>query len=160
MGLSPDGTKIVIQSRIFDYITHEKICDIEHGNGVNGLFFLDSKRIITSAGTTRLNPHNVIIWNAESGQKIKGYSLHKGRDINNMVIVTDHQLTLSAGEDGTICVWEIETGKVIWSRKVGGMFSQVAVSADGRKGAFTDWYGPVVIDIDKIHQHRTSSLIK
>jgi WD40 repeat protein len=150
IGLSPDGTKIAIQSRIFDYMTHEKICDIEHGNGVNGLFFLDSKRIITFADTTNINPHNIIIWNTESGQKIKGYCLHKGRYINNMVKVPDRQLTLSAGEDGTICLWEIETGKVIWSRRVGGMFSHVAVSADGTKGVFTNWFGPVVIDIESI----------
>jgi WD40 repeat protein len=158
MGLSPDGTKIAIQSRIFDYITHEKICDVKHGNGANDLFFLpDSKYIVTSSGTTNINPHNIIIWNAESGQKIKGYCLHKERYINNMVMVPDRQLTLSSGEDSTICLWEIETGKVIWSRKVGGMFSHVAVSADGTKGAFTNWFGPVTIDIDKIRQHHAPS---
>jgi WD40 repeat protein len=74
-----------------------------------------------------------------------------------MVMVPDRQLTLSSGEDGTICLWEIETGKVIWFRKVGGMFSHVAVSADGTKGVFTDWFGPVIIDIDKIRQHHTDS---
>lgn len=149
--ISPDGKIIAVNSTIFNIDTREKIVDIEHGNVIDDIFFLpDSKRIVTSSGITSLNPHNIAVWDIETGKKLVGYVLHHGRHIGLMVMIPGGRYALSAGEDKSICIWEIETGKVIWTHGVGHLFSDVAVSADGSKGAATDYFAPFTFDLTKI----------
>jgi WD40 repeat protein len=101
IAISNDETKIAIDSFILDFKTLEVIQEISHGNKIYDLFFLpDSKRIVTSAGITSLNPYNIAIWDIESGKQLKGYNhLHMGRHIRDMVMVRGGHLALSAGDD-------------------------------------------------------------
>lgn len=152
--ISKDGTKIAVDEYIFHSNGHDLIQKIEHGNAINDLFFLpDSKRIVTASSTTSLNPHDIALWDIDSGKKLKGYILHRGLFISKMAMIPGGRFAISAGEDYRVCIWEIETGKVIWSRRVSGMFSRVAVSNDGSKAVVTNWFGPIEIDITVILRH-------
>jgi WD40 repeat protein len=154
IAVNSNETKIAVDSFILDFKTQKVIQKISHGNGIFDLFFLpDFKRIVTSAGITSLNPYNIAIWDIESGKQLKGYNhLHAGHHIRDMVMVQGGHLVLSSGDDGTICLWEIETGKKIWSRRVWESFQQIAVSQDGSKGAATTLFGPIDFDIPPFNQ--------
>jgi WD40 repeat protein len=149
--ISKDGTKIAVDEYILHSNGHDLIQKIKHGNAINDLFFLpDSKRIVTASSTTSLNPHNIALWDIDTGKKLKGHVQHRGLFINKMAMISGGRFAISAGEDYRVCIWEIETGKVIWSRRVGGMFSWVAVSDDGSKAVVTNWFGPIEINIAAI----------
>ncbi|MDR0335479.1 MAG: hypothetical protein LBI18_00130 [Planctomycetaceae bacterium] len=149
--ISKDGPKIAIDKYIFHSNGYDLVQKIEHGNMIDDLFFLpDSKRIVTASSTTALNLHNIALWDVNTGKKLKGYVLHRGLDISKMAMIPGGRFAISAGEDYRVCIWEIETGNVIWSRRVGGIFSWVAVSNDGSKAVVTDWFGPLEIDIESI----------
>jgi WD40 repeat protein len=149
--ISKDGTKIAVDEYIFHSQSHDLVQKIEHGNMIDDLFFLpDSKRIVTASSTTSLNPQNIALWDINTGKKLKGYILHRGLGISKMAMIPGGRFAISAGEDYRACIWEIETGKVVWSRRVGGMFSWVAVSNDASKAVVTNWFGPIEIDIESI----------
>jgi WD40 repeat protein len=141
VAISPDDARIASGSddktmRLWDIKTLKEVRKFDHGKyQVRAVAFSpDGKQIASgAAGDAESDP--VYLWDAESGKQVQTYKGHK-RDVTTVVFTTDGKRLLTAGLDGMLIVWEVETGKELQrlGKGVGsGVFYHAALSPDGKR---------------------------
>lgn len=73
----------------------------------------------------------LILWNLESGQHIRSFIGHKG-SVTSISFSPNGKYVVSAGEDGAVRMWEVETGRCGREWKDVGCMRQVCFSLNGR----------------------------
>jgi len=117
--VSPDGRYIATGSQdtnviIWDAATGTPIHTLENHTSVifEVKFSNDSTRLISGGGDT------IIVWDVESGTLLNSFDIH-GDIILDMDVSADNSLVFSGSFDGSIALWELESGNVIHSMEAG-----------------------------------------
>lgn len=145
LAFSADGRRLASASwsghvMIWDVETGELLHTlVEHRHPVSALAFSPDGRVLVSASYDR----HLIVWNAETGESIRTLRGHNGLVLGVAFIafspdgspLASGDLRLaSVGEDRTVRVWEVSTGREVLSlREHADMCLSVAVSPDGRR---------------------------
>jgi WD40 repeat protein len=159
VAFSPDGGQVISGSddktmRLWDCKTLKELRQFDHGKyPVRAVAFSpDGKQIASgTAGDTESDP--VYLWDAESGKQVRTFKGHQ-RDVMTVLFTPDGKRLVSAGLDGLLIVWEVETGKEL--KRIGkgvgsGVFYHAALSPDGKR-ALTAGYTDRVVrlwDLEK-----------
>ncbi len=94
---------------------------IGHPGGIHAAYSASGRTLVTGGGDNTLK-----VWDAESRRLLRSLECHKGPTENYsgkgaLAVVTavaisqDGRLAVSGGADGAICVWQVETGKLLRS---------------------------------------------
>ncbi len=146
---SPDGRYVATGSQdtnvvIWDLETREILHvlgdgSLEHGVPIfNVLFTHDSSRLI-SAGSDR-----IIVWDVETGaieRRVVGMHVDH---ILDMDISDDDQLVFSGSFDGSIRLWELDTGEIVQSMDA-GQITGARFFPDETQAVTSDQDGDVII---------------
>lgn len=103
----------------------------------------DGKIIIATDGT------DIKVFETESG-KLKRFISKKMDKINAIAISRDGKEIVSGSDDGTVRIWDIESGEQMESIPVGGRVISVAVEADNK----TLFCGNALSELKRIHRGR------
>jgi RNA polymerase sigma factor (sigma-70 family) len=71
------------------------------------------------------------IWDVGSGKELHLLQGH-AHAIANLAISPDGKTLASGGYDGTLCLWEMASGKKRWHGKIGSSLDEMAFAPDGR----------------------------
>lgn len=145
LGISPDGKRAVIGLVswlvIWDLETGGKLGEAQISTG--GLpfacAFSPDGRHIAVAGIkflhhreTNRETHFITLWNAAPLKEIRSFEAHEDR-IPSVFFLPGGRQILSGSMDGTIRIWDVETGEELArSRKESHATSHAALSPDGR----------------------------
>jgi WD40 repeat protein/serine/threonine protein kinase len=103
-----------------------------HDGGITGLVFsLDGRRIISGAEDPTRG--RLVLWDATTGKRLEP-SFEGCPKVNWVALHPDGRHLATACQDGTVRVWDLETGQSVWWRQ-GHRATQaanVAYSPDGR----------------------------
>jgi len=132
---SPDGSRAVSGGsdrtiRLWDTASGKEIRRFaENTEQVFALAFSpDGKRLISGPeGNFAIH-----MWDVETGKRTRSFEGHSKR-VDAVVFLPDGHSFISCGWDGTVRLWDAETGKELWQVKAGDNVRSVAVSADGRR---------------------------
>jgi WD40 repeat protein/serine/threonine protein kinase len=139
--VSPDGSRAVSAGRdgtlrLWDVATGTEVrrfvCDAGDARCV--AFQPDGRRILSGHDSR----HVICLWDVETGKKERRFEGHSG-PVHALAIPPDNRSFLSASEDGTVRLWEIETGREVQRLKHSGAVHAVAVSSDGRRVLSSGW---------------------
>lgn len=94
-------------------------------------FSPDNKYIAT--GATGVAPDPVILWDANTGQRIRSFDGHT-TDVNALSFTADGQTLVTVSNDGTAIAWDVPAGRKLqtFDPRAGALLS-VAVHPDGRR---------------------------
>ena len=137
VAFSEDGSRVVSGSddktmRVWEFKTGKEILKIDHGKyKVRAVAFSpDGKQLASGTGGTG-NSFPVYLWNVESGKQVQTFPGHQ-RDAMTVQFTPDGKRLLTAGLDGSLVVWDVETGKEL--RRMGkGVIYHAALSPDGKR---------------------------
>lgn len=117
--VSPDGRYIATGSQdtnviIWNAATGTPIHILENHSSVifEVKFSNDSTRLISGGGDT------IMVWDVASGTLLNSFDIH-GDIILDMDVSADNSLVFSGSFDGSIALWELETGNVIHRMEAG-----------------------------------------
>lgn len=96
-----------------------------HRRPVNALAFAATGELISGDGAGVVR-----VWSWPKGKLIHELEGHEG-PIYTLASSPDGSLIASGSHDQTVCVWSIETGKLVWRLDVGPRGMAVVFSADG-----------------------------
>ncbi len=149
VAISPDGQYIATGSQdtsviLWDFATGEVLHQL--GNGsighsvplFNVMFTNDSSQLI-SAGAD-----GIIVWDVLTGERINRFTNIHGDHILDMDISADDSLIFSGGFDGTVRLWELETGEIL-QRMDAGQVTGARFFPDETLGVTTDQNGNLII---------------
>lgn len=100
-------------------------------------FTPDGKRLLSASETLSL-------WDVDSGLCLHRFAGHE-KSVSAVCLSGDGRLALSGAWDGTIRLWEMDSGKCRRTIATGGTVSSVAMAADGRFLVSGRWDGNVHI---------------
>jgi len=132
VAFSPDGAKILSGSwdgwiKLWDKTNGQVIQFSSYNpNGVRSVKF-SSNGDYAISGSWDL----VRLWNVYTGQEIKSFSGHRGR-VMSVVFSHNERYILSCGEDKTIKLWEVSTGKLLFTRIQMNQDDWIVTTPDGR----------------------------
>jgi WD40 repeat protein len=127
---------------------------VRHMCGDHCIKFIDDDTFLTD-GDPRDNIENcgtgnVVLWSIHSKQPLRIFNkLHRGK-LWSIGIINDkegNKYVLSGGQDGKAILWELDTGKIVWSKRCGGCVG-IATSRDGRKAVISGKGDPILITFD------------
>jgi WD40 repeat protein len=132
VAFSPDGKRIVTAShdgtaRVWDAASGKALHVLEgHGEPVYAAAFSDEgERVATCAGDGR-----VFVWDVESGELLAMLEGHLGVVV--AVAFAPDGTVISAGQDGTLRRWHVDSERQVWGARVGSRpVNCLAVSPDG-----------------------------
>lgn len=112
---SPDGSRVVSfgndgTARVWDAKTGEQLLVLtEKGADGTGAFSPDSKLLATTGGSGFTD---IIIWDAQTGEKLKTIVGHTAW-INHLEFSSDGKWIASASSDRTAKIFDVETGRLL-----------------------------------------------
>jgi WD40 repeat protein len=128
------------KAEIWDLEEGRCLKQVQHFHGDKCIKFIDDDTFLTDgfprSGTATGVYGNVILWNLKTGTPIRKFSIHS-MDLNGGIgILYDkkgNKYILSSGNDNYAKLWNLDTGKIIWSKYYKNGV-KIGVSPDGKKG--------------------------
>jgi WD40 repeat protein/tetratricopeptide (TPR) repeat protein len=77
------------------------------------------------------NGQNILVWDLEPSRDIRTLKGHTG-NVHSVTFAPDGKRVASGGLDGTVKLWELDTGKEVWTAKHSDVVRQVRIAPDGR----------------------------
>jgi WD40 repeat protein len=136
--LSPslDGKKVAAAGfdgkvRVWDVASEREVLELEHGTGpVYTIAFSPDGTLLASGGFDA----KIRFCDARTGNPLKVLSKHTSFVVS-VAFSPDGRLLASCGSDGgdeTIRLWEVQSGKQVYKRKLKGFCRSLAFSPDGK----------------------------
>jgi WD40 repeat protein len=113
---------------VWDLEARDKHLTLEAG--VTALAFDPAGRYL-AAGTFSQNGQSVVVWDFEKQEKVFDLPGHHDR-INAVAFSPDGSWLVSGGDDSTIRVWNVLTGRLAVARQFDAAVQSLAFSSDGR----------------------------
>jgi len=145
---SPDGLHVATGGAAGDsQICLWRLPDLEkvaclagHGTDVHGLLFARGGERLVSTGPGR----TINVWNPETRERITQLTGQNG-NIFAVDCTPDGSMLATGADDGTICLWDMDTGRLIHTLRHAGEGFVADLSPDGRWLATTGSNSQVVI---------------
>jgi WD40 repeat protein len=138
------------KAEIWDLNHGKCIQSIIHRRGRDCILFVDDNHFLTDAfpdhPSLRLD-NNVIMWNIKDGSRVRGYCPHE-MELSGIGIVynkNNERFILSGSKDRRACLWNLDTGKIIWSKRFRDEV-RIGVSKDGRRAVLGSFGDPILIE--------------
>lgn len=94
------------------------------------------------------------IWDLRSRAELQTFRWHTDK-IWTVAVSPDGDLVATGGQDKTLRIWEVKTGKELGRVSATGIFSCVRFSLDGKRVLSTNWDGEMrIFDIQHTSLHR------
>ncbi|XP_072169005.1 uncharacterized protein [Diadema setosum] len=98
-----------------------------HHEGVNCVHFcMKDSHIITGS-----DDKTCVLWNRDTGEKVQEFKDH-GSIVSDCHMSPDSTKLVSGCWDKKVRVWDVETGKVLWTATHGGIVTCSQISHDGK----------------------------
>src|SRR5262249_10290077 len=131
--LSADGKQAAVggaegAARVYDTTTGKMTLELQAPKGASALAFSPDGKTLALADTdAAVSP--VRLFDAATGKELAVLEGHTSA-VYGLMFSSDGKRLASAGQDGTLRVWDVAAKKTLWRATVGGTVSQVAFSAD------------------------------
>ncbi|MDX2241061.1 MAG: hypothetical protein NW224_10295 [Leptolyngbyaceae cyanobacterium bins.302] len=122
--------------KVWDLMTGEKLRVLDNGYAIRPKHFVFSSdgKLLAGGGFDGIK-----IWNFETGEQVQRITKHKNVRyhehldiVGNCVFSPEGELLFSAGSDGSIQIWSVETGQNVGTLDGENRIGWVAMSQDGR----------------------------
>ena len=142
----PDGSQIATAGSdgatiLWDIHTGKEIARLPHAGPVLDLGFTpDGQRLLTrsrEAGVSRGN-----LWDIATGTRVAGMTLGDPGGVTSLSLSRDRRLAATSGSDGTIRVWDTQTGQEIRrfeeARRPDGSAPGIEIAGNGQRLAWLE----------------------
>jgi len=140
---APDGVHVASGSKdrrafVFEMTTGRLVKELEQNNQVLGVAFSGDSKYLFTCGDNA-----VYMWEIATGKKAKTFEGTGSYAVNSIAVTPDGRRLLAGGEDKILRLWDLTTGKEIWSsapkgtdasKGITSTITAVAITADGRRG--------------------------
>ncbi len=130
VAISSDGKYILSGSAnkmyLWDQEQRKRMREFQGHTGRINSIAINEKQVLTGSddGTLRL-------WDLETAQTIKAFSVGSGASVNSVVLSPNAKFALSGSADGTLCLWDVAQGKMVKELKGhSSSINSVALSAN------------------------------
>ena len=123
---SPNGDWLALDGRdliyVYDMTTRQRVANITKPDLPEGFVFTslaispDGTRVVGTTG----NPEEVegpagdiILWDVATAQELLRYPVEHTRTINSVAVSPDGRNVLTASDDNTLILWDLQTGQVL-----------------------------------------------
>jgi WD40 repeat protein len=123
---SPNGDWLALDGRQFIYVyntaTRQRVTNITKPQLAQGTVFTslaispDGTRVVGTTGRpdeAEAPAGDIILWDATNGQELLRYPVEHTRTINSVSISPDGRNVLTASDDNTLILWDLESGQVL-----------------------------------------------
>jgi WD40 repeat protein len=138
------------EAEIWDLNHGKCIQSVTHIRGSKCILFVDDNHFLTDAYPDHPSlglDNNVIMWNIKDGSHVRGYRPHK-MELSGIGIVYNkkgERFILSGSADRRACLWNLDTGKIIWSKRF-RFDVRVRVSKDGHRAVLASFGDPILVE--------------
>jgi hypothetical protein len=138
------------EAEIWDLNHGKCIQSVIHIRGSKCILFVDDNYFLTDAFPDHPSlglDNNVIMWNIKDGNQICGYRPHEMKLCGIGIVHNKNgeRFILSGSEDRRACLWNLDTGKIIWSKRF-RFDVRVSVSKDGRRAVLASFGDPILLE--------------
>jgi WD40 repeat protein len=140
VALSPDGRFLISGGnewavRIWDVTEKKLLRRIETPGRVRSVAYSPNGDLMAAAIESD-DRENILVWNAQSGERLLAHSDHTGYGALSVTFTVDGQQVISGGKDGKVVIWDIRTiSRVLELKrfeKKGGSVNSLAIMPNGR----------------------------